>query len=721
MLAATLALLGLALSPAPDDPAPDARAAYLDARSKAGRDAHSQVRLALWCEQHGLPAERLRHLALAVLADPAHAAARGLLGQVEDADGHWRRPEEVARRTQQDPALLAALAEYNGRRERAAMTADDQWDLALWCEQHGLEPESKAHLAAVVRLDPSRDAAWKRLGCKKVDGRWMSPERAAAERAENEAQAKADRTWGPRLERIKGQLRDPRKRADARDALAAINDPRAVPAVWRTFARGSTEEQALAAQVLAQIQSPDASKALALIAVGARSVAARRAAAEALPWRDPREFVPLLIGVVRPRIRYEVRHVGGPGSPGELFVQGRGVNLDRVYATPQPADVGRAGDAILGYDAAGLPIAGRVVGYDTQRLYPDAAGRSQLPWMIDPLGAYRDNLTGLPQFLGQALGPAAGAAAQQAVHNQQQAAQIENRLLTADVSLGFMTGGWFDLTRPVIAAVPVGQMLAQARAAAASSEAQLQADVSQIERLNARIDERNGRVLPILRAATEQDFGEDNEAWARWWTESQGYAFRGQSTGTPTITEVVTPAYQPPAPVLLGEGPVVAVRAGHSCFAAGTPVWTLVGPKPIESIQPGDRVLAGDLETGGLDYRPVLIAYHNPPDRTLRVTLDDGGAIVATPIHRFWVAGRGWAMARDLKPGDALRTVGRVARVAAVEPQAVQPVFNLEVAGAHSFFVGDAGLLVHDNSLVEPTPAPFDAVAQVAAPDAEPN
>ena len=40
---------------------------------------------------------------------------------------------------------------------------------------------------------------------------------------------------------------------------------------------------------------------------------------------------------------------------------------------------------------------------------------------------------------------------------------------------------------------------------------------------------------------------------------------------------------------------------------------------------------------------------------------------------------------------------------------------NLEIADGRSFFVGQAGMLVHDNSLVEPTPAPFDAPPALAA------
>ena len=50
------------------------RAAYESAQAKAGKDAAANVRLALWCEQHGLSAERAKHLALAIAYDPKVAA-----------------------------------------------------------------------------------------------------------------------------------------------------------------------------------------------------------------------------------------------------------------------------------------------------------------------------------------------------------------------------------------------------------------------------------------------------------------------------------------------------------------------------------------------------------------------------------------------------------------------------------------------------------------------
>ena len=43
-------------------PAPADLAAYTVAKSKVGRDSDAHVRLAVWCESHGLSAERMKHL-----------------------------------------------------------------------------------------------------------------------------------------------------------------------------------------------------------------------------------------------------------------------------------------------------------------------------------------------------------------------------------------------------------------------------------------------------------------------------------------------------------------------------------------------------------------------------------------------------------------------------------------------------------------------------------
>jgi hypothetical protein len=120
-------------------------------------------------------------------------------------------------------------------------------------------------------------------------------------------------------------------------------------------------------------------------------------------------------------------------------------------------------------------------------------------------------------------------------------------------------------------------------------------------------------------------------------------------------------------------------------------------------------VLSENDETGALSFQPVVRIYHNPPNRTLRIKLNDD-EVVCTGIHRLWVAGRGWVMARELKPGDRLRMSTGVSAVVSVSDDAEQPVFNLRIAESHSFFVGKSGVLAHDNSDYRSNLTPFDAL-----------
>jgi hypothetical protein len=277
---------------------PREMAAYEAARSKAGRDADAHVRLALWCESHGLGAERWKHLAIAVLADPAHATARGLMGLVAYRGG-WRSPEAVSAQVGSDREYASALASYNGRRARMTDSPDAHWKMALWCEQQGLKPEATAHLTRVVQLEPGREGAWKHLGYRRQGRRWVTDEQIAAERAEAEARKYADRHWTPILTRWRGWIGERSREAELAEALATVTDPRAVPSVWVTLGRGAASQQKAAIQLLGQIDSPDATRALALLALDGKSPEVRARATQTLRVRDPRDIASLLVALLR--------------------------------------------------------------------------------------------------------------------------------------------------------------------------------------------------------------------------------------------------------------------------------------------------------------------------------------------------------------------------------------------------------------------------------------
>ena len=231
--------------------------------------------------------------------------------------------------------------------------------------------------------------------------------------------------------------------------------------------------------------------------------------------------------------------------------------------------------------------------------------------------------------------------------------------------------------------------------AAKRLQQRLATDIQSVEATNAQIRLLDDRALPVLKATTSLDLGVEPEKWKIWWTDQLGYAYQASQQDTkPTFTDMVVemPSLRP---------------SSSSCFAAGTSVHTVEGPRAIESIHVGDRVLSQNTSTGMLGFQPVVAVHRNKPAATLRVSIG-GETIVATGIHRFWKANKGWTMARELKPGDHVRMLGGLATVRSIETGKIQPVYNLDVAQDRDFMVGTQGLLVHDFSFVQPVLAPFD-------------
>jgi hypothetical protein len=136
------------------------------------------------------------------------------------------------------------------------------------------------------------------------------------------------------------------------------------------------------------------------------------------------------------------------------------------------------------------------------------------------------------------------------------------------------------------------------------------------------------------------------------------------------------------------------------CFGEGTPVETAEGPKPIESLQVGDQVLAQDPETGALAYQPVTHVYERPDRPVLELSLLDGAeeeTLVVTPEHPFWVKNRGWTPAGELRDGMLVPSAsgGWLQVGAGSWLQERRTVFNIEVGDFHTYFAGQSAAWVH--------------------------
>ncbi len=142
---------------------------------------------------------------------------------------------------------------------------------------------------------------------------------------------------------------------------------------------------------------------------------------------------------------------------------------------------------------------------------------------------------------------------------------------------------------------------------------------------------------------------------------------------------------------------------GHaSCFVAGTPIQTETGLRPIESVKLGDRVLAQNLETGEIAFRPVLRVTQTDNALTKSVRVGNE-TLVSTTAHPYWVNGQGWRLARELEPGMQFHSLSGAVEVAAVSPGESETVYNLEVADFNTYFVGQGQILTHDITVRQPT------------------
>ena len=88
------------------------------------------------------------------------------------------------------------------------------------------------------------------------------------------------------------------------------------------------------------------------------------------------------------------------------------------------------------------------------------------------------------------------------------------------------------------------------------------------------------------------------------------------------------------------------------CFVAGTLVWTMEGPKPIEKIKIGEQVLSRNMATGELEFHKVHKIFSLARKGFLKAALGES-EVICSNNHRFFVNGQ-WLMAKELQAGTRL-------------------------------------------------------------------
>ena len=408
-------------------------------------------------------------------------AVLSLLGWQDPAPSP-RPADPPSVKAQVDAAEADALARYNEQTQKIPDTAAAHWKLGLWCEQHKLRPEAYTQFGRVIELDPRRDLAWQKLGFKRHEGRWMTAEQITAE----EKQDALDKTWTANLKKWHRAIHGGKEPAEAQAELDKVTDPVAAPAIFREFAAGGGADQSIAVQLLGQVRSPIASKGLALLALYGKTPAVRRAAMETLRQLPPEEFLDLLVALMKDPLRYEVRPVGGPGSPGVLYIEGDDANFRRFYAPPpMPSITPRFGDTIA-YDMNGMPVVFRSQSHTVKGQVQGVPGSKTLVSETDKTTTTTETFT------------------------------------------------FYDA-------------MAEAQRAAQYAQGQLQGDIAKVEGMNRDRKRFTDLVIEVARGATGKNLGASAKEWraALDTLKSPRYAKRPRERPKPTVGEVVPLDYVP--------------------------------------------------------------------------------------------------------------------------------------------------------------------------------
>jgi hypothetical protein len=135
------------------------------------------------------------------------------------------------------------------------------------------------------------------------------------------------------------------------------------------------------------------------------------------------------------------------------------------------------------------------------------------------------------------------------------------------------------------------------------------------------------------------------------------------------------------------------------CFVGSTQVLMADGlTKAIDAIAVGDHVMARDEKTGLVAVSAVDRVFRHHVAETLLLQMDGGEMVETTAEHRFAAEERGFVSAGQLRPGDRLSTHNQrdAAVVSTRARSADATVYNLSVDRLHTFFIGGAGLWVHN-------------------------
>ena len=623
--------------------------------------AEQYVESALEFEAGGQAGMRKIMLERALKVAPSYPPANWHSGRVRGGD-NWVSIAEF----QHLASTNETLAQYRELRERAGDDPKRHLTLARWCARVKDPERSKLHYAMLLQNPKSdmrtRQEAMKKLELRQVGGTLVT-EKQIRERSEAAELIKnAMKKWRPRLADLQKTLSSDNKKKQqiAAKHLEAIDDPHIVP-VTETFIYVSGPQFGeYLVRLIGRFDKYEATQTLVRFSVLSTWPNVRELAIGQLKLRPLHEYVPhLLDGLASPiqsqwqitrdaynNIRY--RHF--------LFREGRNDN-----------------QAVADDQLALRMLEPRIVGknvYDTTRRVPRHAALERAGSPYDPnFKSVSTRKRGLVDW------------------QQSNEKQL------------FVLGAYLQ---------------------AMSREQQLSSH-------NAATKYANDLVFHVLEETTAAVILRDERDWWAWWEKynetvsAKPTRFLYQPSVTPYHDYTAAQQYQRETvqgrhinyprprykPRFSSADPRLrySFRSPFSCFVGSTKVWAETGVVTIAEVKIGDRVLAQDPNSGELSFKLVVYTTLRPPSPLTRIDIA-GEDIFATKGHPLWVVNEGWRMAKLLQKDDHVHGVNGGLNIDDIELLKIdQAAHNLVVADFATYFVGEVGILVHDNTYRKPTRA----------------
>lgn len=320
-----------------------------------------------------------------LIPDKANPGQLLLLGEVGRTPMVLKKDQVV-----QVVAEKGPLDDYILLRQKDRATADQEYELGVWCEEHNLKDMAQVHFDQTVKRDSTHELAHRKLGHVLLEGRWlnadevkeaqgmirykgrwMTPEEK--ERLEMLAATAAEgSSWVKRLKLIREAYvsNDSARSREAERRLLAIEEPAAVGPVLRVLGEDPAPPlRAMAAKVLGGIPGAEAANGLVGRFLQEIDDDVRQTTLNEIARRDESEVVPLLVRSLRSKYHEIVnRSAWGLGNlnavatvpkliPALITIEYQVVMVDSgAPATGMSFNNVSTGQGFGGYSGTSIPI-----------------------------------------------------------------------------------------------------------------------------------------------------------------------------------------------------------------------------------------------------------------------------------------------------------------------------------------------------------------------------